>query len=278
MKAFNDNLAHPGPLLAAFDFQHDGCVLLFQVRDRSLVKLAETSTPAEERESLVEQMLAKKVRVGATYATSGFTWAADESGMSVWHDRVLVWSRDKAPVDAAEVVLFVDRLDDGHRGVRLTLSAGTTELVAEEHDPTPGLDPTYDSADLSFDSQWAFYLGEQLAIWSLAPFVDERTGKTNQTSIVVARAGHAASDQLLRGVRDVTVPLGAIGRSPALALHVPASQDKVELRIDLADGGVVPVMLKRGTPQQLAAYLRRVSTPREIVVAMNRAIEARKTT
>lgn len=276
MSAFTDALSHPGPLLAAFDYKNDGCVLLFQVRDRSLHQLAEAHCSAEEREPLIEQMLARKVRIGGMYATGGFTWVADESGMTVWHDDGSVASREKPPSNAAEVVLFVDRSDEGHRGVRFTLSDGRPELVCDEHDPTPGLDPAYGSDDLIADTLWAVFLGRELAVWAMVPFVDETTGDREEAQIVVARAAHAASDQVHQRKEQIAVSIGAIGRSRGLTLQVPASQDVIELRIDLPDGGVAVTTLKRGQAQQLAAYLRRVSTPRDILLAMNREIEARR--
>lgn len=276
MSAFTEALSHPGPLLAAFDYQNDGLVRLFQVRERKLHQVSEMRCSVDEREPLIEHMCERQVRIGATYTTGGFTWVADSSGMTVWRDGVCVASRDKPPREVTEVVLFVERPDVGHRGVRFSLSDGRPELVCDEHDPTPGLDPAYGSDDLITDSLWAFFLGRELAVWAMVPFVDETTGDREEAPIVVARAAHAASDQVHQRKEPIAVSIGAIGRSRGLTLQVPASQDVIELRIDLPDGGVAVTTLKRGQAQQLAAYLRRVSTPRDILLAMNREIEARR--
>src|SRR5205085_2847915 len=107
--------------------------------------------------------------------------------------------------------------------------------------------------DLYYDSLWAFYLAEQLAIWSALPVVDEIDGEPNEILTVVAPATRAASEQLRQRDGELTVPVGAIDGASGLALHVPASRQALELRIDLADGSSTAVTIKRGTPQQIAA-------------------------
>jgi hypothetical protein len=46
-------------------------------------------------------------------------------------------------------------------------------VLADEHDPTPEMDPTYDRSNVALDAAWASALGRALASWLSVPHVDQ---------------------------------------------------------------------------------------------------------
>ncbi len=273
MSDFENALADPGPLLAAFDYDQVGRVRLLRMSEDTLVALAETSVSKEERESLVDALLARNVRIGGMYASADFTWVADDAGMAVWRSNELVASRATPPANAGAVVIHLDRVEEGLRSVRYALLDGGCDQVAVHDDPMARLDPGYNGNDLFLDTMWAYWLAEHLAIWSQLPLINETEAKTDQTLFVIARATRAASDQLRSGARALTMSIAIVHETMWTTIHVPDTQDVVELLVGHVDGSVVPVTLERGTPGRLAAYLRRVTTPRDVLRAMNRESE-----
>ncbi|MBL0216511.1 MAG: hypothetical protein IPQ07_21840 [Myxococcales bacterium] len=277
--AFDEAVAHAGPLVAAWDHEDNAGtrLCLFHVGDGRVTQLAETRIDGEAREDVVHRLVARGIRIGGMYAGTVYLWVIDEAGYTVWENHDVVATGTRAAKAVTQVTLFVDVADDGHRGVRVTLADGHSETLVEESDPTPRLDPSYNDDDLFTDTRWAAILGKQLSVWWLAPFVNERRNESNELPLVVARAARAMADQLDGGAGgELLISMGAVGRSADLAFLVGAARTTLDLRITFQDGQTAAVTLDRGTRAQLSAFLRRVTTPFTVVRGMNDQIERRK--
>ena len=280
MMPFEEALDASGPLVAAWDYEDNTRtrLRLYAVGELGARAIASTMVPLDQREDWVDRLIERGIRIGADYAGSVFVWVADDEGFAVWaSDRVVAKGElDSAGVEC--VTLFVDPADSGHRGVRFTRTDGQLELIVEEHDPIPGLDPAYGSDDLFLDTLWARYLGEHLALGCLVPFVSEISGDGFAADLTIARAARTLADQVDgSGPAEALVQsLGPIGRAAGLALRVDPAQRSVELQITTADGATLSVRIKEGTSAMVAAFLRRVSTPRCVQFAMNDQLNQHK--
>lgn len=166
----DEALQQPGQLVAAWDEGSDDSWLGIYVAGDSGVKLLafERNAGATRKAELA----AKKVPIGAT-AGGEFVWAPVGEQMFVWNLRNRLAVAGKTDVvangqrvaDVARVTSFVDGDNLGHRGVRVDRAIGGALVIAEEHDPTPEMDPTYDRANLLVDALWATLLGRALATW-----------------------------------------------------------------------------------------------------------------
>jgi hypothetical protein len=272
MKPFEEVLAAGGPLVAAWD-RRDGDrthLCLFSIGSASATIEADTTVPHDQQEAMVERLLALGVRVGGNYDGSLFVWTADEREFSIWSDDAAWRVPRSKPV--VRVTVFYGA-DPGHRGVRVTLADGGLEIVAEEHDPTPRLDPVYDAQDLEEDTRWARALAEQLAVWFLSPLDDEITHTTNEKVLTIARTLPALADEVAASSSEIVKSVGQIGRARELAYHCTA--DTLEIRVTGTTTSTA--VLKRGTRAQIAAFLRRVSTPTRTLWAMNDLLNTQTT-
>ncbi len=272
MSTFDESLAHAGPLLAAWDYNHSERtrMRLFYVPDETVTYLAETTVPLAEHEEFVDRLIAKGIRIGGMYATTLYRWAIDNAGLVIWKGNAVVARRAHPPAGCTNVELFIESL--AHRGVRFNLASGEDVLV-EESDPTPSLDPAYGDDELLMDTLWGYYLGSHLAVWADVPFLDGRTGESETLALPIARAARALADQLRSGSGEIEMPVGATGRAADIAFHVNPTRGSVDLRVTFSDDGTTSTQLKAGTTTQIAAYLRRVTTPSTVLFAMNGEIE-----
>jgi hypothetical protein len=166
----DEALKQPGQLVAVWDEGSDDNWLGIYVAGDSGVKLLafERNAGAARRADLAT----RKVPVGAT-AGGEFVWAPVGEQLVVWNLRNRLAVAGKQDVvasgqrvaDVARVTSFVDGDNLGHRGVRVDRATGGQLVIAEEHDPTPEMDPTYDRANLTVDALWATLLGRALAKW-----------------------------------------------------------------------------------------------------------------
>ncbi len=274
MSTFDESLGHAGPLLAAWDYNHRERtrVRLFHVPDGAVAFLAETTVPLAEHEEVVERLIAQGVRIGGMYATTSYRWAIDDAGLVIWKGDVIAARRAHPPEGCTCVELFIDPVKQGHRGVRFNSGSGEDVLV-EESDPTPDLDPAYGDDELLMDTLWGHYLGSQVAVWANVPFLDGRTGESDSLALPIARAARALAGQLGSGAGEIEMPMGAIGRAAGISFHVNPTRDRLGLRVMFSDGRRASAQLKAGTTIQIAAYLRRVTTPSHVLTAMNGEIE-----
>lgn len=285
MTSFEQALAEGGPLVAAWDHEDDQRtrLVLFRPTPGGARRLAETDVPLSAHEDMVDSLAVRGVRIGATYAGSGFVWIADDLGYSVWSDSALASSGAVASPAVSAVHVFYDSGDRGHRGVRLDLRSGGSELVAEERSAAARLDITYGQDNLYQDTLWAHYLSLHLAIWHLVPLVNDVSPTNIEPDLNIARAARALATSLAKQpVSGESAPLvqsaGAVGRATELSLAVSpgAANDSVavEVRVVAKTGANLRRTIKQGTREQVELFLRRVTTPSAAKWAMNALLNA----
>lgn len=174
----DEALRQPGQLVAAWDEGSDDSWLgIYVAGDSGVVLLAfERNAGAARRADLA----ARNVPVGAT-SGGEFVWAPVGEQLVCWNlgSRLAVaGKRDIAAggqrvADVVRVTSFVQAGDLGHRGVRVERAGGGQLVIAEERDPTPAMDPTYDRTNLLIDGLWAVLLGRALAEWLGVPHDDQ---------------------------------------------------------------------------------------------------------
>ena len=256
MKPFEDVLAAGGPLVASWDRHDDDRtrLCLFAIGAGNASMVADTTVPRDQQEAMNERLLAAGVRIGGSYATSLFVWTADEREFSIWSDKA-TWRIPRSKPVVGVTVFY--SADPGHRGVRVTIADGGLEIVAEEHDLTPRIDPTYNADDLEDDTRWARVLAEHLAVWFLCPLDDEITHTTIERHLTIARALGGLADEVAASSAEIVRSLGPIGPARELVYRCTAST----LELQVSGTTTSTLVLKRGTRAQIAAFLRRVSTP-----------------
>lgn len=273
MTPFEQALGAGGTLVAAWDYGDNASerLVLHAVGENGAKELAETSVPQATRQDLVDRLIARGVRVGAMYGGTPFTWVVDEQGFAVWTEtaRTAGSSERIANVDHVHVWLGENR---GHRGVRLELKDGTALLIAEERRASHEL-ITYGQDDLLYETYWASYMAFDLALWHEVPIVSDITDESNDKNLRVYRANAELAATIERDAGEVIKAHGAIGRASDLTLRISAESEGVrtaEVRVTIPKiSGVLTGIVKRGSTAQVAAYLRRVSSPSEVLRAMN---------
>jgi hypothetical protein len=171
-------LRQPGQLVAAWDEGSDDSWLgIYLAGDSGVVLLAFERNAGDARRA---DLAARKIPVGAT-SGGEFVWAPVGEQLIIWNLRSRlavagkheIAARGQRVADVARVTSFVQAGDLGHRGVRVERSSGGHLVIAEEHDPTPTIDPTYDRTNLLVDGLWAALLGRALASWLGVPHDDQ---------------------------------------------------------------------------------------------------------
>lgn len=257
MTAFEQALNDDGMLVAAWDFEDNDRtrLALYRASAAGAQRVAETSVPLATREDMVDSLVARGVRVGATYSGTGFVWVADEAGYTVWADDKRSATGQAPQPTVSAVHVFYDAADRGHRGVRLVRRDGGSELVAEEHSPAARLDITYGQDNLYNDTLWAHYMGLHLAIWHLVPFVNDISPTNIEPDLRIARVARTLAAGLAAapagGAFDPLVETaGTVGRATELSLAVlPGATSEsvaVEVRVVAKTGAHLRRTIKQG--------------------------------
>lgn len=288
MTPFEEAVAQGGPLVAAWDYEDNEStrLVLFKVGSSGWTKLADTDVPAEAHEPTTERLTDRGVRVGATYAGSGFVWVADERGFGVWSDKAQTGSGKVASPAVSEVNVFYEGGKPDRRGVQLKLKSGGTEVVADDRSLAPSLDITYDQVNLEEETRWAHYMGLHLAIWHLVPLVNDISPFAIDDHLTIARAARALAKEVttlpdIGTFDELTQTLGPLARSSNMVLCVtPTSEPAtraVEIRVTSPTGKLTEsATIKRGSNAQVAAFLRRVTMPSAAMRAMNAIVNKQK--
>jgi hypothetical protein len=173
-----------GPLVAIWDeaVRDNAQVVLYSLADPKPRFVATEELRKEERSRLTADLRTRGLRIGSCAGSGPYMWIQD--------DRFTVFSEDRitfeatrsmvsigelviAPSHVTRIVTFIDDDARGHRGVQLELDDGRLVVVAEEHDETADLDPTYGWDIVVIDALWASRLGRDLAAWLSVPHRDE---------------------------------------------------------------------------------------------------------
>ena len=280
MKTFEQALAHTGPLMAAWDLspQQEGRVRLYAVGNAGAQMLAEQDVEPKKREPLTDELRARNVRIGSTYAGMPVVWAIDDSGYAIWSHDALKASGKRAS-DIARIITFYDPADLGHRGVKLGLRGGSEETLVEERDPASQIDPGYNEDNLFMEGVWATHLGRQLATWLGVPHEDQIADTTNERQLAIAGAARTLAETVERAPADgefehVLAPLGTIEPTGGLAFRFapdPLHLERrfLELRVTSKSGKTTSARwMKLGSNAQIATFLRDAATPDKVMDTM----------
>lgn len=282
MTPFEEAVAAGGPLVAAWDYEDNDRqrLVLFEVGSSGWTKVAETDVLAATQEAMHERLTDRGVRIGATYAGSGFVWLADELGFGVWNEKAQTGSGKVASPVVSKVHVIYEGGAPDRRAVALELESGGSDVVAEDRSMWPSMDITYNQTNLEMETLWAHYLGLHLALWHLVPLVNDISPYAFEHDLEVARAARALANNV-GGISDVgasdpvSQAFGPWGQTSALALVVAPSASEhatrtIEVRVTSKSGKTTSsAIIKRGTNSQLAAFLRRVTTPSVVLRAIS---------
>lgn len=272
MTPFEAALAAGGPLVAAWDLGDTDRerLVLHAVAEDGAKELAETFVPTATRETMVDRLIAAGVRIGSMYGGTPFTWAVDDQGFAVWTEsaRIAGSSERVANVDHVHVWLGENR---GHRGVRLERKDAEPLLIAEERRASHEL-TTYGEDDLYYETFWAHYLSLHIALWHEVPVVNDIADDSNADDLRVYRENRELAAVIERDAAEVTRSYGRIDRATDLTLRITAnagSSRSLDVHVTIPNGTVLSRTIKYGSSAQVAAFLRRVTTPSAVLSAMN---------
>lgn len=247
---------------------------MYNVGDDGARFVSEMDVPLAAREDMVDQLVSQGYRIGAS--AGDFVWVVDDRGFVVFAEGKLVASGERPPAGVTAVHVYYDETDRGRRGVRFEIGSGEHQTVVEQRDDSPDFDPTYGESNLQEDTRWARYLGKQLALWCDIPLVDDTSRLRADADLAIMRAAHRLLETLEASpTADAVESAGPVGRARELALRVVHSGAKaaLDLQVTSAKGTLrTTPALKRGTLAQIAAFLRRVTTPATVQFAMNDVI------
>ena len=164
-------LTFPGQLVAAWDEDDAGWLGIFAATESGVKLLFHERAPEAQR-AAISEALKDKAAIGAT-AGGEYVWAQIGGALVAWNFKAKLFAIDAEAIrlgdnvvptaQAARVTSFVDENDLGHRGVRIERKMGGPLVIAEERDPTPEMDPTYDRSNVAIDAAWASALGRAVA-------------------------------------------------------------------------------------------------------------------
>lgn len=259
MTPFEEALGAGGDLVAAWDLAdaEQLRLVLFSVGLKGAERLAETDVPRATHEDMVDRLVDRAVRIGATYADTSVVWVTDDHGFVVWSGEAQTASGRIASHAVASVQVF------GDRGVRLKLKSGGHDVIAEEP---------------SGPALWAPFLGEHLAIWHLVALENESEPALIDERLAIAYTARGLAKDIEKNnapIAQLVHAIGPIGPSTMLSFVVSDTENATLLAIRVTmPGGATPLeaVVKRGTRVQIAAYLRRVTTPAAVQGAMLDAI------
>jgi len=170
----DEALRQPGQLVAAWDDTTDDVAWLgiYSAGDSGVKLLADERIGTVARDKRLAELAKRPVLLGAT-SGGELVWSIAGDQFMAWNlrQRLFVAGRrevvagDVCVADIVRVTSFVAPENLGHRGVRLERASGGQLVLAEEHDPTPEMDPTYDRSNVSIDAAWASALGRALSSW-----------------------------------------------------------------------------------------------------------------
>lgn len=287
---FDEAIARPEPRVGAWDYKSDEIrtmrVYAVGLSGASLLAVHEVATTAE-REGVNDRLRERGLRIGGTHRDQEYVWALDHRSAAIWSSKGVVAQGTstelfvgKAAIPRAQisaVETWFDPDDIGHRGVRCVRADGSTLIVVEERSDAPRIDPTYGTDSLDADLEWAYFLGQDLALWLDVPHRDQLSGKvTNEWMRTVGGHCRDLATRVERtnelGMSEpIHVSLGPFGRAADLALRfapLPDGDRFLEVLTTSKAGTTSGRRVKQGTNAQIAVYLRQLRTPATVLTTM----------
>jgi len=180
----DEALRQPGELVAAWDGTASDAewVGIYAASDAGVKLLGHERTDKAGRKRRTDELTRRGIRIGETYGGE-FVWGNDGRELVAWSSKQRLFAAtqraiklrgETVPVaSVTRVASWVDRFDLGFRGVGVERRGEAPVVLAEERDPTPSLDPTYNRDNLAIDAAWASALGRALAAWIGVPHDDQ---------------------------------------------------------------------------------------------------------
>lgn len=275
-------LALAGPRVGAWDdhSDQDRRLSIYRVGAEGAELLASEELAVDSREDMNERLRASGIRIGGTHRDQRFVWAMDAAGATIWSDTARVFEiLPGASMQIVKVVTLFGPEHRGQRGVRTEKADGTSTVVVEEDDPTPSIDPTYGNDEMEADIEWAYYLGQDLAMWLDVPHVDQLSGDvTNANQRVIAEgtrtlatlATQAPGEGAFEPIDHSYGPTLDAGELILRIAPLAGDQRILELRVTpKRSQAALTRPLKLGTNAQIAAFLRQLRTPSTVLRTMN---------
>jgi hypothetical protein len=181
----DEALAHPGPLLAAWDLTVRGgrrTLTLFSLADDRALALAHDAVPEAGMDAATAPLRARGIPIGACDGFCDFVWLGDADRFAVWgpHGReldarggtlALAGGRTLARGELERVYAYADD-DYVERGVRARLRSGEEIGLVRDVSATAAADPTYSRNELLYDTEWAGAIAAAVAAWAGVPWDD----------------------------------------------------------------------------------------------------------
>jgi hypothetical protein len=281
---FEQALGYRGRPVAAWDYGSKGHTTLnvYAVGSFKADLLASTDVAKDAREDMNASLRERGLRIGGTHHDKKYVWVMDGEGMSVWSDETLV-AGEKPTGLIKQVRTFIGTGDAGRRGVACVLAGGKEAVIVEERDDSFKQDPFYDATDLDDDMEWAFYLGQDLALWLGVPHQEHGGAIVNTNALVVRTALHELAAQVDKlPARGPFAPIErstpAFDRTGGLTLRVSPQLDGDARALELVamnktkarDGQRI---LKRAGNAEVAAFLRSTRAPMDVLAHMNSILD-----
>jgi hypothetical protein len=273
MTTFDEALAHSNAM-AAWDYQSRGHARLciHDVGEGGARLVA--CTQAEDRAETAARVRDKGLRLGGMHRDCAYVWVMDGAGIAIWSDKARLVNG--LPGDVVRVKTFIGTSDAAAPGVSCEKQDGSEVVIVEERDDSWRNDPTYDRMSLDEDLEWAFYLGQDLALWLGVPHQDYGGGIVNEDALVVRAKLHALASLVeaqpaIGEFAHVQMSLGAQGKAGDVVLRFapnPLELDRrfVELKVSTKGGERWRGRwIAQGTNPQIAVFLRETRTPIEVL-------------
>lgn len=282
---FEQALGYRGRPVAAWDYGSKGHTTLnvYAVGSFKADLLAWTDVARDAREDMNATLRERGLRIGGTHHDKTFVWVMDSEGLSVWNDETLVVD-DKPAGTIKQVRTFIGTQDAGRRGVSCVLATGKEAVIVEIRDDDFKKDPFYDATDLDDDMEWAFYLGQNLALWLGVPHQDHGGDIVNTNPLIVRTALHALAAKV--DALPATGPFApveqltpAFDRTGGLTLRVSPHPEAADRRIvelvatNKTKGKQSQRTIKQAGTSEVAAFLRYTRAPMDVLAHMNSMLD-----
>jgi hypothetical protein len=281
---FEQALGYRGRPIAAWDLAgtEQTTIHLYSVGSFKAELLASTEVAPDAREPMNARIRERGLRIGATHRDKKFVWVMDGEGLAVWNDETQLVS-DKPAGTIKQVRTFIGTADAGRRGVSCVLASGKEETIVEIIDDSYLEDPFYDAVELDEEMEWAFYLGQDLALWLGVPHQNYGGAIVNKYPLLVRKTLHELAEQAAKQpAKGAFTPIekttGAFERTGGLTLRVApdAGTDRrvLELTVMSQDKKRSSQRtLAQGTNEAILGFLRYARAPMDVLAAMNEMLD-----
>jgi hypothetical protein len=279
---FEQALGYRGRPITAWDLAGtvQTTIHVYSVGSFKAELLASTDVAPDAREAMNARIRERGLRIGATHRDKKYVWVMDGEGLAVWNDETQLVS-DKPQGTIKQVRTFIGTADAGRRGVSAVLTSGKEETIVEIIDDSYLEDPFYDAMDLDEEMEWAFYLGQDLALWLGVPHQNYNGAIVNKYPLLVRETLHALADKVAKlpakgAFAAIEATTAAFDRTGGLTLRVSSDGDRrrLDLTVTSQDSKRSSQRtLVQGTNDTIVGLLRYTRAPMDVLSAMNEMLD-----